>query len=119
MANKTPPCKVYPKWTEAKFNQFVRSALRKAWSRWPPKFDVMNEAKRTVTGKRHKYEYQCSSCENWFKATEVQVDHIDPVGSSKYGWDQFIERLFVGPENLQVLCKGCHNDKSKRERGTE
>lgn len=115
MAKRTPPHEEYPAWTEAKFNQFVRSQLRAGWNKWPPKYEVLNLAKRIVTGKRHKYEYQCNSCKNWFKGTEVEVDHIESAGSSK-DWNSFIKRLYVGVKKLQVLCKPCHNDKTLEER---
>jgi len=115
MSKRTPPHPEYPSWTEARFRQFIRSALRAAWSRWPPKYEVLAAAKRTVSGKRHKYEFQCASCKQWFKQKEVQVDHITPVGSDT-DWIQFIQRLFVGKNKLQVLCSECHNLKTKRER---
>lgn len=115
MANKTPPHPEYPEWTEARFRQFVRSALRKAWQRWPPKFQVMNEGRKKVEGKKHKYEYQCASCKGWFQQKEVQIDHISPVGSDA-DWNTFVERLLVGKDKLQKLCKECHNVKTQKER---
>lgn len=115
MAKKTPPHESYPQWTEARFNQFIRSAIRAAWNKWPPKWNVLNKAKRIVTGQRHKYEYQCNSCNQWFKQKEVEIDHINSAGSS-YDWNVFIRNLFVGENELQVLCKGCHKEKTKRER---
>jgi hypothetical protein len=30
-------------------------------------------------------------------------------------WDIFIERLFCGIENLQILCSECHKVKTKKE----
>jgi len=116
MGHKTPPCPKYPTWTEARYNQFVRSALRAAFRRWPPKFDVLKNNRRVVTGKRHKYEYQCAECGEWFKQKEVQVDHIIPAGTSLKGWDEFIDKLFVGEDSMQILCKPCHKIKTKKER---
>ena len=116
MGRKTPPCPVYPKWTTARFNQFIRSALRSSFNRWPPKFDTLKKAQRTVVGKRHKYEYQCASCGEWFKQKEVQVDHIVPAGSSLHDWNTFIEKLLVGEDGLQVMCKPCHQVKTQEER---
>jgi hypothetical protein len=31
-------------------------------------------------------------------------------------WDDFIERLYCGKENLQVLCKECHDKKTLKEK---
>jgi len=115
MAKRTPPCEPYPSWTEAEFRQFIRSALRSAWNRWPPKYEALNQARRTVAGQRHKYEYRCAECRQWFKQKEVQVDHIVSAGSDA-DWNTFISRLFVGEDKLQILCKPCHAEKTKRER---
>lgn len=114
MGRKTPPHPAYPAWTEAKFNQFIRSALRAAWNRWPPKYEALNDARRIVTGKRHKYEYQCNTCKGWFKQKEVQVDHVEPVGTLT-SWDIFVARLFVAKEKLQILCYECHAIKTKKD----
>lgn len=112
---RTPPHPEYPEWTTARFNQFIRSALRGAWSRWPPKYQCLNDGRKKVVGKKHKYEYQCALCEKWFKAKDVQVDHIVPAGSSK-DWNEFITKLFVGTEKLQRLCTSCHKEKTKLDR---
>lgn len=118
MGRKTPPFHKYPAWTEAKFWAFIRSGLRAKWNRWPPKYDVLKAARRTVKGKRHKYEYKCAKCKKWFKGSEVQVDHKIPAGSLKSYQELpgFVERLFVGPDQLDVLCKPCHAKKTKEER---
>lgn len=96
--------------TEAQYWSFIRSGLRAKSSRWPPKFNVLKRAKRTVSGKRHRYEYECAICKDFFKESDVEVDHILPVGSLKSYSDlpQFVERLFCEEEGLRVLCKPCH-----------
>lgn len=111
MGRKTPPFPQYEKWTTARFWSFIRSTLRRAWTRWPPKYEAMNSAKRKYDGdSRQKWEYQCAECNKWFKQKEVEVDHIEPAGQLKDYSDLpgFVERLFVGPQSLRVLCKGCH-----------
>lgn len=63
--------------------------------------------------------YKCASCEAEFPMKKVQVDHKKPVVHPKDGfvdWDTFINRLYVEKSNLQVLCKPCHEVKSKSER---
>jgi 5-methylcytosine-specific restriction endonuclease McrA len=48
----------------------------------------------------------------------IFVDHIIPVVDPAVGWttwDDCIERLFCEPENLQLLCKACHSEKSREE----
>jgi len=110
MGIKTPPFKHYSIWTTSRFWSFVRSALRQAFTRWPPKYKVLENSKRIVKDKRHKYEYKCSKCKKYYKRTEIEVDHIEPAGSLKDYNDlpTFVERLFVGEEGLRLLCKPCH-----------
>lgn len=120
MGRKTPPCSHYPAWTTAKFWSFIRSGLRNKWTRWPPRYEALNDAKRKYTGpdKRRKFEYQCAECKNWWAQKEVQVDHIHPVGSlNKYeDLPRFVRRLFVGKDKLRVLCKACHQAKTNEDR---
>lgn len=121
MGKKTPQSKLWPLWTEARVRSFIRSALRAAYAKWPPRFEALKQARRAYKGtdKRRKYEYQCACCKGWFKGTEVQVDHIEGAGSTLEGWDSFIERLFCGVEGLQILCKSCHNTKTQEEKKDE
>lgn len=105
------------RYTEAGYFGFIRSGLRQKSMRWPPKYDVMNKAKRPYTGfdKRRKFEYLCNVCKQWCAGKEVAVDHIKECGSLKSYDDlaQFVETLFCEEDNLQVLCKGCHNIKTQ------
>lgn len=119
VAKRTPDCEVYPKWSEARFWSFIRSALRKAYSRWPPKFDALKDARRDFAGKgRQKYEFLCAECNNWFPQKSVQVDHKIPAGSLRE-WEDlvpFTKRLFCSKDDLQILCSDCHKIKTAEER---
>lgn len=112
MAKKTPPFKDYPKWTEAKFWAFLRSALRAKWSRWPPRYEILQSQRRAYKGpkKQQKYEYKCSRCNKWWMQKEVEVDHIIPCGSlNKYeDLPEFVRKLFTSTDNLRIVCKPCH-----------
>lgn len=47
-----------------------------------------------------------------------ELDHeLEVVDKEKgwQGWDEFINRLFCGPDELTVLCKDCHKGVSKEE----
>jgi 5-methylcytosine-specific restriction endonuclease McrA len=112
------------RWTEARYRSFIRSALRGAFRKWPPKFDVLKSAANgksinTATG-RLAMHYTCASCKGTFPLKEVQVDHIKPIVDVKKGfvsWDSFINNLYCEANNLQVLCKDpCHKEKTKLER---
>lgn len=73
-------------------------------------------------------KYRCAACNKAVGPTKVVkgkrvknifVDHIEPVVSTKEGfvdWNTYIDRLFCEKDNLQLLCKSCHDKKSQRER---
>jgi len=110
-------------WTEARFKSFVTSALRAASRRWPPKYKALKEAfvGKMVNAKTGKMamHYKCANCTKLFVATEVQVDHIEPVVDPKKGfagWDVYIDRMFCEIAGLQVLCKVCHTVKTEQEK---
>jgi len=48
---------------------------------------------------------KCAKCLKAIKAKEFEIDHIKPVSIG--GTNDF--------SNLQILCKACHNDKSRSE----
>ena len=120
MPRITPKTRAGETWTESRYWTFIRSALRQAWSKYPVKYQVLNDNRRPFTGedKRTKWEYQCAECGEWFKAKEVQVDHIESAGSLKSYEDlpDFVRRLFCEADNLQVMCKPCHKTKTQEER---
>lgn len=59
--------------------------------------------------------YICAHCRIAYGRSEVQVDHIEPIGRW-VSWDLFIEKLFCEVENLQVLCKACHKLKTDSDK---
>jgi hypothetical protein len=104
--------------TEAQFWSFIRSGLRSKSTRWPPRYHKLHSRRRTVTGKRHKYEYQCEGCQEWFKQKDIEADHIVACGSLRSWGDLpvFTQRLFCEEEGYQLLCKACHGNKNKEDR---
>lgn len=110
-------------WTEGRIKGFITSVLRGGYRRWPPKYETLKEAqvgkKTNKETKRVAMHYKCNKCKKDYPAKAVQVDHIKPVVDIKTGfttWDDFIERLYCGKDNLQVLCKLCHDVKTKKEK---
>ena len=107
--------------TEAARFSFIKSAIRKASMRYPPKYEVLNAAKvgKRINPKSGKMaeHYKCAACGQDSPASSVAVDHILPIvdvtGFS--GWGEVVERLFCPPEGLQVLCLECHKKKSQEE----
>jgi len=110
------------RWTEARFNSFIKGNLRNASRKWQPINEALAKA-RVARG-----EYLCAECKETVPATvkegrarvkNVHVDHIDPVIDPAVGfetWDMVIERLFVEGDKLQVLCTACHKIKCDVEK---
>lgn len=113
-----------PKYNE---NAIIRGALRRQFARSPIVREVIGKVRREVPkfnkdgsrAKKDAVQYQCGACGEWTKSTAISVDHISPVVSVEDGftdWNNFIARLFCGPDNLQVICDTCHNKKTNAER---
>ena len=97
-----------------KIRAAIRSCVRKVWQ-WsdPPK-----EARKAA-------DNTCAVCQQKFdKRKDLSCDHIEPVGPTPgsklappgYTWDEMFSRLFVPAEKLQMLCKKCHDKKTKEDR---
>jgi 5-methylcytosine-specific restriction endonuclease McrA len=111
-------------WTEGRIRSFIVSALRTGARRWPPKYITLLDActgqKVNIKSGRLAKHYTCAHCKEEYPSKDVEVDHISPVVDVETGfidWNTFIDRLFCPKENLQVLCKVCHRQKTKEERG--
>ena len=107
-------------WTEARYWSFIRSALRRASVKWPPRNEALRLARRPTKfpDGRRKYDYKCAICERWWKGKEVQVDHIVECGSLNCAEDLigFVLRLFCEVCGFRVLCKGCHKNETANQR---
>lgn len=110
-------------WTLARFNSFIKSALRSASIRWPPKYQCLKNAatSKKINSKtgRMAQHFKCNSCKKEFPAKDVQVDHIIPIIDPVVGfttWDDVISRMFCEIDNLQVLCTQCHTLKTTAEK---
>lgn len=112
-------------WTEARYNTFVKNALRAAHRRWGPR----NEAKKLAWIKRGVYK--CAMCLKEGPATlpplegrkrrrnNAAIDHIEPVIDPYVGfvdWNTVVERMFVEIDKYQILCWECHTKVTKEER---
>lgn len=114
MTKRGVKCKAGDTWTHSRYFQFIRTALRGAFSRYPVKYQALKDAKR----QDRPAQYECAICHELFKAKEVQVDHIVPAGSLKDYADlpAFVERLLCEKDGLQVVCKPCHKTKTAEDR---
>ena len=110
------------KWTQARFNSFIKSALRKATLRWGPKYEVLKDAQterkiNPLSGKLAMM-YICGICKEEFPRTQIEVDHIEAVvpHTGFTTWDDVIHRMFCEEEGFIVLCKKCHKEKTVDEK---
>jgi len=109
-------------WTEGHVRGFIQAVLRRAFSKWPPKYLTLKEAYvakkiNKATG-RMAMHYRCNICEGHFLAKDIQIDHIIPVVDVKKGfvdWNEYIVRLFCSASNLQAVCVKCHKAKTAKE----
>lgn len=101
---------------EFKLNGYIFGALRKIFRWYPERRKALKLAE--VHGSVPKDTYTCAKCDQMFPKDKVQVDHINPVIDPATGfttWDNYIARLYVPADKMQVLCKDCHLIKSNAE----
>lgn len=93
-----------------KFN-FVKNALRISTYKWPY-FSIALAKSRLDRGL-----YQCASCKGTFGPKEINRDHIEPViaVTGFTNWTDYINRLFVKSDGIQIICIQCHETKSMVE----
>jgi hypothetical protein len=97
--------------------KYLISALRSATITWKGRTDCMNKNRRKkVIGKmlngkdKTIWENNCEECDKYFPLKDklLEIDHREAIGPFKGNWDEYIKRMFCGPENLQRLCIECH-----------
>ena len=107
-------------WTEARFNSFIKSALRAASRRWAPISLCLKNARLS------RGLYLCESCKQEVTTSvvidgkrhkNIIVDHKEPIVpvTGWTNWNDCIERMFCEIDGLQAVCKACHDEKSKEE----
>ncbi len=116
------------RWTAARFRSFIKSALRSASMKWPPKYEVKKQARvergvyKCAGYKRRAHKVPASLPPPPGRKRRVDnalVDHIVPVIDPVEGfttWDEVVARMFCEPVGLQLLCKACHDRKTADER---
>jgi 5-methylcytosine-specific restriction endonuclease McrA len=104
---------------------YVKNILRRASTRWKPKSKAYDKAKKQIgeysTG-RPKYEWKCAMCSETFKRKDTVADHVDPViplegfkSGLELDLNEYVVRLFCGVDGYQILCKDCHDIKTRDE----
>ena len=113
------------------FQTWVIWTLRKASYRWPARSAAFRRAATTYkeffsdwgidpknVSARVRNFYRCKLCDYVFPRKLVSADHVRPVIDPARGfvdWNEYITRLFCSESGFQIVCKECHDEKTKRE----
>ncbi len=99
----------------------IKRALRQLWMISPERTSTLKDAKERIAighwkngNKRFKVMYRCSDCNRLVAKDDVQVDHSKSVEPSK-DWNEYMQKLFCGMDNLSCLCIECHRYKTASE----
>lgn len=99
--------------TEAQFLNWVRSALRRVWTKHPVKLTMLqNKRFRKVSSTgRMVFHCTCEKCKKDFKMDDIEVNHKKTVGTlTKENLGEFVTNLlFVKEDDLELVCKPCHS----------
>lgn len=114
--------------TQAKFMSWVRGGVRAGlWKKHPVKLEFLkqNTVMMENTNPRSKKRFpfvkgaRCALCGELYGQTNIEVDHKTGNHSLRTMDDlrAFVEAMiFVGFEDLQLVCKPCHKVKSYAEK---
>jgi 5-methylcytosine-specific restriction endonuclease McrA len=115
-------------------NRIIQLLRKLTWS-WQP-IDDAEKAQKV-----DKATFECESCKCFvytgksIKSHETLIekypkklvkkgtiyhDHIEPVvpigmKQQEMSYDDLVESMFCDSDNIQILCKECHDDKTKEE----
>ena len=108
------------KYITAKEHRMIIGALKRVFSRSEHAQRIRTAAVAQRSGPKGGKRFICAGCKGVFTAANVNVDHAQPVisighSASTKTLDELIDQLWCNPSNLQILCKKCHNKKSKQE----
>lgn len=103
-------------WSEARMKAFIKGGLRALTRKWGPIHQTRKDARLD------RGVYKCAGYKRYSHQIRnkdgIAVDHIDPIIplGGFVSWDNVVERMFVEKDKLQLLCKECHDKKTKEER---
>jgi|ERR1700722_8228222 len=91
---------------------FVKAQLRRAsvW-KWPASSIALDNAKLDGL-------FKCAECKSYYTEKNVNRDHIESVENVVTGYtdlDNYVKRLLVKSDQIQILCLTCHNNKTQIE----
>lgn len=114
--------------TRSAYLNYIRGGIRRGlWNRSPVKikflmenrFKMANPNPRSSKRFPETWGAKCATCQNTFPLKDTEVDHLVGNNSLKGFEDisSFITSIVtVTPDDLQILCKECHKNKSYAEK---
>ena len=103
--------------SESQIMSIVRGAIREKWSFCDTKLAYLNM--KTIPdddpNTRRRWKVQCEHCLEWFKKTEVSVDHRIGGHSLKSPaelFDFYDKIINIGFDDIQILCHADHDRKT-------
>lgn len=107
--------------SEKKLVSMLRSAIRQVWMRAPNKLAKLELARipDMDDSTRTKWLFECEICNDKFKQSDVEVDHI--FGNHQFinleDFENFCDKILnAGFDDMQILCLTCHSVKTYSER---
>ena len=82
------------------------------------RLEIPRYKKDGTRSKQDAVRYECVCCKELVMGSNIDVDHIEAIGSFK-SLDEiegFVKRVYCAWSNLQILCDRCHQDKTNMER---
>ena len=100
----------------------IISSVKRTFSRSKRAIALKNKhVVKGQKGKRGGKLVKCELCGELIPMYKSQLDHIDSItpvmlAQKVMSFIMLFERTFCDDKNLQVICKTCHDKKSKKER---
>jgi len=106
---------------EAAFTGWLRSALRRVWTKHPAKLQLIQDLRfQKRLGNRKVYHVNCVKCGEATKLKDLEINHLNTVTQGGLSKDTFgdyaLRLLWVTVDELEPVCRTCHSTITYSER---